>query len=104
MVTIRDWRARLCCGRVLTGKDAGSFANVKTRFKLSDLWVELNGREYHAPRIPGLKHEGFDFYVSMSVEGSSLRAVCYKLITYYKGFRLQKMVFPDGREEILRLA
>lgn len=94
---ITAWHVRLACGKELHGRDIGSFANVKHRHDIIDLWVDTGAGKIYAARDNNLKHIGFDFYVHVSMEDTGIIGQIWKLITIYPDHKLIKYVAPDGR-------
>lgn len=104
-ITTRSWHATLECGNELNGAEYGSFASVKHRPDIIDVYVITGAGKVHAARRPGMKPMAFDFYVHVAVdiEPGSPAAKHYKLITRYPGHALIRHVWPDGRNYTERI-
>ena len=103
MITTHDWHCRLTCGKELHGKDIGSFANVKNRTDILDLWVETGAGRVYAHRRQGMKHSAFDFYVHVAVEENGKAGKHFKLVTIYAGEKLIRHVTAKGNNYIERI-
>ncbi len=97
-VSTRSWHVCLVCGRELHGREMGSFAQVKHRRDILDLWVETRKGRVYAERSMQERPLGFDFYVHIAVDEDGRPEKHWKLITLYRGGRkVIKHVLPDGR-------
>jgi hypothetical protein len=98
-VSTTSWHVRLACGKELHGSEIGSFANVKHRSDITDLWVITGAGERHALKHDGIKPSGFDFYVHVAVvlNGFGKPEKHWKLITLYPDHNLIRHVAADGR-------
>jgi len=92
---LKAWNVILACGNELHGRDYGSYAMIKHRNDIIDLYVNTGAGKVFAP-----KHQGrpgrFDFYVHVAMEEDRTERI-WKLITKYQDHWLVRYVLPDGR-------
>jgi hypothetical protein len=87
------------------GSEIGSFAVVKNRKDIIDLWVITGAGEKHALKHAGKRPAGFDFYVhnSVALNGSGTPEKHWKLITLYPDHQLIRHIAADGRNRLERV-
>jgi hypothetical protein len=104
-ITTHSWHIRLTCGKELHGSEMGSFANVKNRTDIADLWVVTGAGEKHALKHAGRQPSGFDFYVhvSVSLNGDGTPEKHWKLIAIYPDHKLVRHIAADGRNRLERV-
>ncbi|MEW6485787.1 MAG: hypothetical protein AB1423_14440 [Pseudomonadota bacterium] len=97
-VSTTSWHVRLADGSELHGSDVGSFAEIKYRRDIVDLWVITRAGERHALQHEGIKPKGFDFYVHVAVAltGNGKQEKHWKLVTLYPDHTLIRHVSADG--------
>ncbi len=95
-ITTRSWHIRLACGKVLHGAEVGSFAKVKHRKDIIDLWVETGAGEVHAERSRTKIPIGYDFYVHHIIDDFNEPKKYWKLITIYDDRKIIKKVKDNG--------
>ena len=99
---LKAWNVKLSCGREIHGSDIGSFANIKHRDDIVDLYVNTGAGKVHAPIRNGIKPLAFDFFVHVSIESNGSQKKHWKLVSIYPDCKIINHVFPDGRSRMER--
>lgn len=79
----------------MSGEQIGSFAKVKDRRDIVDLWVETPAGKVHAVREFGVDPVSYDFFIHVISEDGSTQKQ-WKLVTTYPGRKITRYVLPDG--------
>ena len=100
-VSTTSWHVKLACGKELHGSEIGTFANVKYREDIVDLWVETGAGKVHAiKRKDADDGRIYDFYVHIVAVDGVVKEKYFKLITIYPDRMFTKYVHADGRYNV----
>ena len=97
----REWYAILFNDDIISGKEYGSFNNVKDKLDIKSVFIKLWGARIFS-YFDGVQPDYYKFAVRYSVDwvfgggGTQIAMKRYKITSGYKNGEVIKYIFPDG--------